>query len=91
MESAKINPINPQGDYLFRLTYDLMDQIRCLKCLRCHWWKTCGSVREACVCKLLDFSNIGEARDSSGYLYIFIFYLNPSFLFSRANINRILR
>ena len=28
MESARINPKNPQGDYLLRPTYDLLDQIR---------------------------------------------------------------
>ena len=30
MESARINPKNPQGDYLLRPTYDLLDQIRLL-------------------------------------------------------------
>ena len=28
MESARINPKNPQGDYSLRPTYDLLDQIR---------------------------------------------------------------
>ena len=30
MESARINPKNPQGDYLPRPTYDLLNQIRLL-------------------------------------------------------------
>ena len=30
MESARINPKNPQGDYLLRPTYDLLNQIRLL-------------------------------------------------------------
>ena len=30
MESARIYPKNPQGDYLLRPTYDLMDKIRLL-------------------------------------------------------------
>ena len=28
MESARINPKNPQGDFLLRPTFDLLDQIR---------------------------------------------------------------
>ena len=28
MESARINPKNPQGDYLLRPSYDVLNQIR---------------------------------------------------------------
>ena len=66
MESARINPKNPQGDYLFRPTYDLLDQIRWLLYLKFlwkrHWGCRMGFWMDTLTCRRPRHPHIPHSR-----------------------------